>query len=411
LLAGWITEKDDYWMKRVLIVDDAIDLARMMQDAIKVAHPDIPITVVPSAEEALLESTRLSFDLLITDLRLPGMSGLELIRKIRVRQPQIKVILITAVVLDDRLIKQRDEVLPDVFLQKPVPIAAYLNAAEKLLFDGLAPEIASRPEDSPDRGVETRPLEPKAAPARKATGGLARATAAAPTEEIGLSVLLSQMRSTLGALSAMLLDDSGRPVAQAGDLPGEILQGQLIPPLMASLSAGARVSYLLGQGEAHAVQAYRGSDFDLVLSPVGQFTLLVAVKNSPSVLRLALAFEEAMNAQAGLKAALDTMGLHVQSMVEVGAPEELLVEMGVTSKPAENTMPPEILETPLGQDPDLEKFEELFSRKKTGQLRLQDPDDFWSSPGKSDASTNPASGVLTFEQAQKLGLVPPTKED
>lgn len=85
-------------MKRVLIVDDAIDLGRMLQDALKVMHPEIPITVVPSAEEALLELTRFSFDLLVTDLRLPGMNGLELIRKIRVRQPNIKVILMTALI-------------------------------------------------------------------------------------------------------------------------------------------------------------------------------------------------------------------------------------------------------------------------------------------------------------------------
>ncbi len=66
-------------MKRVLIVDDAIDLGRLLQDAVKTAHPEVPILVVPSAEEALLEFSRLTVDLLITDIRLPGMSGLELI--------------------------------------------------------------------------------------------------------------------------------------------------------------------------------------------------------------------------------------------------------------------------------------------------------------------------------------------
>ncbi len=90
-------------MKRVLIVDDAIDLARLLQDAIKTVHPDIPISVVPSAEEALLESTRFTIDVLVTDLRLPGMTGLDLMRKIRVRQPNVKVILMTGLRPEDRL--------------------------------------------------------------------------------------------------------------------------------------------------------------------------------------------------------------------------------------------------------------------------------------------------------------------
>jgi CheY-like chemotaxis protein len=311
-------------MKRVLIVDDAIELARMMQDALKVVHPDIPITAVPSAEEALLESTRLSFDLLITDLRLPGISGLELIRKIRVRQPHIKVILITAMVLDDRLNKQKDEIAPDIFFRKPVPIDTFLKAAEQLLFGSLETENADQVLSGSANllpGQANLPAEKKTAVSRKVTSRLSLpAEPAQELEEKGLSVILSQIRSTLGALSAMLLDDRGRSVAQAGDLPGVSLQEQLIPPIMASLSAGSRVSYLLGQTDIHAVQAYRGVDLDLVLSPVGQFTLLIALKSGRSVLRLALAFEEAMNAQSEIMAALEGMGLHVQSVVEVGAP-------------------------------------------------------------------------------------------
>ena len=120
-------------MTRVLIVDDAIDLGRMLQDALKVTRPEIPITVVPSAEEALLESTRYTFDLLVTDLRLPGMSGLELISKIRLRQPGIKVILITALTPEDRLFRLKEEVHPDIFIRKPISIANFLESVVNLI--------------------------------------------------------------------------------------------------------------------------------------------------------------------------------------------------------------------------------------------------------------------------------------
>jgi len=54
-------------MKHILIVDDAYDLARMLQEALRAAHPEISATVVPSGEEAFLESMRMAVDLLVTD--------------------------------------------------------------------------------------------------------------------------------------------------------------------------------------------------------------------------------------------------------------------------------------------------------------------------------------------------------
>ena len=47
--------------------------------------PPVEGVVVPSAEEALLESGLNTPDLLVADIRLPGISGLELVQKIRKR--------------------------------------------------------------------------------------------------------------------------------------------------------------------------------------------------------------------------------------------------------------------------------------------------------------------------------------
>jgi hypothetical protein len=94
----------------------------------------------------------------------------------------------------------------------------------------------------------------------------------------------------------------------------------------------------------------------------------------------------------------------------MGAPE-VLADMGLGSEAQEEIVPPEVLETPLGQDPGLEKFEELFKRKKTGELKLQDPDAFWDMAATGEnkkEETRP--GMLSFEQAQKLGLLPTDQE-
>lgn len=407
-------------MKRVLIVDDAIELGRVLQDTLKTVHPDIAVSVLPSAEEALLEASRLTIDLLVTDLRLPGMTGLDLIRKIRLRQPEVKVILITGMVQDEQLARQQAEVNPDVFFRKPIAAGDFLDAVEKLILDDPQPgQEAATPEGETAEDEVLRELDAllpgkpvaakgKTGSLKRGTGGLGREPEQDPAET-GLSGVLSRLRGSLGAYSAMLLDDRGHPVAQAGDLPDPAVGEQLLPPMMAALSAGAKISYLLGQTATSSVQAYRGANFDLVIAPVGQYALLLALRPGRSSVRIALAFDEAMNAQNELAEALEAMGLRVYSAGEAGAPETFMAEISEQEADQEEEVPPEILETPLGQDPSLEKFEELFSRKQTGQLNIQDPDAFWDEvvtgeTGEIDEISPP--GMLSFDQAQKLGLLP-----
>lgn len=420
-------------MKRVLIVDDAIDLGRLLQDALKTVHPDIPISVVPSAEEALLESSRFTIDVLVTDIRLPGMTGLDLVRKIRVRQPNVKVILMTGLRPEDRLFKEKDQAAADVFLRKPIMTPDFIDAVDQLLGEGKPlekPKPPEKPVDEkpapvsekesaqaallqelaavmPGEAVETAPTQPAV---HKATGVLRPPVEPPAPAETGLSAILSRLRASLGALSAMLLDERGKSVAQAGDLPDLPVEAQFAPPLMASISAGARISYLLGQTSTPLVQAYRGTGVDLVIAPTGQYVLLLALPTGRSAVRLALAFEEALNAQTEILAALEAMGLRVQTAVEAGAPEVLMAEMGAAAGLEEAQIEAAILETPLGQDPGLEKFEELFKKKKTGELRIPDAESFWDEVTSDERKEESQPGVLTFEQAQKLGLFPPKEE-
>jgi CheY-like chemotaxis protein len=411
-------------MKRVLIVDDAIELGRLLQDILKTVYPDIPVTVVPSAEEALLESTRYTIDLLVTDIRLPGMSGMELIRKIRNRQPYIHVILISGMIMDEALRKQREEIKPDAFLPKPIQPQTFLDAVDRLIGEGRAAAAVEEAEKKTDRLGKTKPRpeketvlqemarilpgEPAEPKPPKTVSGMLEETAPQPGET-GFAGILSRLRTSLGALTACLLDERGHSVAQAGDLPNMALQEQLAPPLLAAVSSGAKVSYLLGQPISRSVQAYRGNEMDLVLSPVGHYTLLVVLKPSHSSVRLALAFDEALTAQAELFGVMESMGLRIQTAVEAGAPETLLAETEAIK--AEEALAVEALETPLGQDQNLEKLEALFVKKDTGQLRMPDADAFWDNASPGDSHDVSSPGVLSFDQAQKLGLFPPEKQE
>src|SRR6266540_6149399 len=107
----------------VLIVDDQRDILRLLHSTLDtLKKPELKVFESPSGEEALLESTRQKIDLLITDYMLPGMSGVELMHKIRARHPEAKVIIITGIT--DR--KVREELLNAgalAIFDKPIPIA------------------------------------------------------------------------------------------------------------------------------------------------------------------------------------------------------------------------------------------------------------------------------------------------
>ena len=82
---------------RVLIVDDQKDVSRLLRSALETIEHELLVVEAPSGEEAILEATRTKVDLLISDFRLPGITGVELMKKFRVRNPDCKVILITGV--------------------------------------------------------------------------------------------------------------------------------------------------------------------------------------------------------------------------------------------------------------------------------------------------------------------------
>ena len=66
----------------VLLVDDQRDIVRLLHASLQTLGHELDIIDAPSGEEALLESSRRRVDLLVADYLLPGITGVELMRKI-----------------------------------------------------------------------------------------------------------------------------------------------------------------------------------------------------------------------------------------------------------------------------------------------------------------------------------------
>ena len=118
---------------RILIVEDEVRVAQALGRALSMPEGGgYFVETCESGEDALARFRLMPFDLLITDLRMPGMNGLELIGKCRETRPAIKSILITAfgsAEVEDRAY----ELEVDGYLAKPFSIRKLVRAVQVAL--------------------------------------------------------------------------------------------------------------------------------------------------------------------------------------------------------------------------------------------------------------------------------------
>ena len=384
-------------MNYITIVDDAPDLGRVLQTLMLTITKDLSINVVPSAEEAMLYSGRHPIDLLVTDIRLPGISGLELVKKIRSRHPDVKVIIITGL-SDSPMVRAARELEAEYFFYKPLDFPEFLGAVRKCLSlpdtGGIKIE-QTRPALVPAVPPPAPAAPPKPAPAmpNPAAAIAAKLEAAlqppAPPKDL-FAETIAGLRQGLGANAVFVLNETGHIVAQAGDVPDLNLEAAWAPSLFAALSGAEKVSRLIKGQQATHIQGYIGKDFDIAIAPFGDLALLAVLPKGRSGLRLALAFEEMLAAQKSLDDLVRQMGVKAP---EVAAPGE--------SAPQAPPPPAPVAEN----DPGLKDLEQLIA-KSGGQIKPEDADAFWETPGESGKPAISSPDMITYDQAAKLGLAP-----
>ena len=82
--------------KRVLIVDDEATLVFFLKQGLQEAEISFKVDIAPSGEDALTKLTYNRYDLLITDLKMPDCSGIELLERITENNLDVPVVLVTA---------------------------------------------------------------------------------------------------------------------------------------------------------------------------------------------------------------------------------------------------------------------------------------------------------------------------
>ena len=116
--------------KEILLIDDDPDVLNLFSDFLKREGFRAASYLDPLAALKEISASPQKYSLVITDIRMPGISGLEIIKKVCRINQEIKVILISAFELEgDNLkgIKYED------FIKKPVHLHSLAETIEKIL--------------------------------------------------------------------------------------------------------------------------------------------------------------------------------------------------------------------------------------------------------------------------------------
>ena len=112
---------------RVLVADDH-DLVREGLKAALRGHEEFSVIgEARDGEEAVREAERLAPDIVVMDIRMPGLSGIEACRELRARRPEISVLMLTSYT-DDKAVMASLVAGASGFLLKDVQTASLLDA-------------------------------------------------------------------------------------------------------------------------------------------------------------------------------------------------------------------------------------------------------------------------------------------
>ncbi len=134
----------------LLIVDDEPDVGVVLKQALSQLTDDI--VVVESGQEAIKACLSRSFDLIISDMSMPGMDGAELLSELSRDYPSMRRIILTGYADLDQTLKSINEGRVNRYLTKPFAIDSLVQevSAELKLGERERSEV-TRLRDAIDR--------------------------------------------------------------------------------------------------------------------------------------------------------------------------------------------------------------------------------------------------------------------
>ena len=114
--------------EKVLLIDDELEFIDALEERMKSRGMEVASTVSP--KEGLEIVDKESFDAIILDLKMPEMDGLEVLRRLKKKNPDIQVILLTGNATVQKGIEAMKLGAMDL-IEKPVDIATLTEKIKK----------------------------------------------------------------------------------------------------------------------------------------------------------------------------------------------------------------------------------------------------------------------------------------
>ncbi|MCD4802232.1 MAG: response regulator [Anaerolineales bacterium] len=370
---------------RVLIVDDHQEIRTALRANLEALEVDLDLDLVdvPSGEEAIVEVVGTGIDLLIADIGLPGLSGIELYKKLKYTFPDMQVILITGLEEED-IHQEIADVGAEAFFLKPLKMPELLNAVRRAM--GLDP-------------VENAPET------------LQRLTKQNLDDFV--TERIADLRGELGAISILVIEKTGVISAETGIVPDTIYESHVMPLLLQTFSLTNKISSFLGKDNPESVWYFSGEKYDLFWSHIDAEYGMMVITNPVTqnndlswvLTTLDLAIQEVTQIIHNLKgtpavktksSAKDTKADKVKSKAPVKAelPQEKKQRANGSAKTKAKSAPKKV-------DKDAEEESEIDNADEN------EVHEFWKAATlETEIQRIDSPDSLSFEQAQKLGFVP-----
>jgi DNA-binding response OmpR family regulator len=248
----------------VLVVDDAPQICKALSDVLSASG--YTVRTAPSGERALQIMDAVEFDLIITDLKMSGMSGMDLIDKVKARAPNMSVVILSGYGDMDDVIKAMRAGIDD-YLKKPFSIDEVLEVVKR--------EV---------KKSQTRGASASAVPTASAAGAQAGSTTPSsgriyifsPRDLEKIEAALANLRAHAAAESVLLIEEAGYVIAAKGTVAEKDVQA-LSSLIVGGRSMNNQLATLLGEGDGFSMNYLEGQRVSVYTTGLGQGLFLVIV--------------------------------------------------------------------------------------------------------------------------------------
>ncbi len=226
---------------RVLVVEDEPRVAQTLCQVL--ALPEGGGNYVESCDsgDAALQRLREAhFDLLVTDLRMPGMTGLELLEQLRQISPTTRTILVTAFGSPE-IERRAAQLAVAAYLTKPFSLRQFVETVRYAL--NLAPTAPRRLVAFSEHGLRA------------------------------IQQRIESLRIDVGALGVMLLDQSGQLLTECGHR-GDFDATAFLALLGNAMAAANEVVRMLKDQEAFDLLFHEGRNYEIYAARINDQMLL-----------------------------------------------------------------------------------------------------------------------------------------